>query len=241
MRKLTGAKFALILGISAFAMNCSGKTYSTFFQPFDLVFGNKGNSATPADPVQLLAATPITNTRLMLTFDEPITLTTAQFVANYSIKAPNGNQLHIISAVRDPNNSSIVFIDTMPQTSGTLYTVTVSNIVGVDGSLLAAGQSTATFTAPNNADQTGPIFASVTAISSSATTSTVEVFFNEAVDKSTSETAASYDIYTDVGCTAGNRNVTGAVRDSSNFGKVTLTAQNLNAGTQYYTCPVKRP
>jgi hypothetical protein len=31
MRVFSGAKMALILSVSAFALNCTGKTYSTFF------------------------------------------------------------------------------------------------------------------------------------------------------------------------------------------------------------------
>ena len=217
-----------LLVLSLFAANCSGRTYSTFFQPFDLVFGSQANSSVN---VSLLTATPLTNTRVMLTFSKPVTLTSGQLVSNYRITAPNGNLLQILAASRDPNNSSIIFIDTLPQTSGSVYTVTASNIVGVDGSALGSSNS-ATFTAPNNADQTGPGFSSVSALSATS----VEVYFTEAVEKASSETATNFDLYTNSACSTGNVNVTGAVRDSLNFAKVTLTSASMTSGTTYYLC-----
>ncbi|MFO1470687.1 MAG: Ig-like domain-containing protein [Turneriella sp.] len=230
MRKLSGAKYALILGISAFALNCSGQTYNTFFKPFDLIFGGSSN-ANSSVAVSLLTATPLTNTRVMLTFSKPITLTSAQTVANYRITAPNGSLLHLLAASRDPNNSSIVFVDTVPQTAGSLYTVVASNIVGVDGSSLGSNNS-ATFTAPNNADQTGPVFSSISPVS----TTSVVVYFNEAVDLTTSQVSGSYAIRAGPGCAGATIAVSAAVRDSANAAKVTLTTGTLTAGTTYYVC-----
>lgn len=140
------------LGLVLATANCSGQTYSRYFQPFDIVFGNAANSSVS---VSLLSATPLTNTRVMLTFSKPVTLATAQLVANYRITDASGNSHQILAVSRDPNNSSIVFVDTIPQTGGNTYTVTASNIMGVDGSSLGSANS-ATFTAPTNADQTGP-------------------------------------------------------------------------------------
>ncbi|HMV36928.1 MAG TPA: Ig-like domain-containing protein, partial [Turneriella sp.] len=217
-----------MLALSLFAANCSGRTYNTFFQPFDLVFGSQGNSSVN---VSLLTATPLTNTRVMLTFNKPVSLASGQLVSNYRITDSNGNLLNILAASRDPNNSRVVFVDTIPQTGGTTYTVTASGIVGVDGSSLGSSNS-ATFTAPTNADQTGPSFGSVSALSSTS----VEVYFTEAVEKASSETATNFDIYTNSGCSAGNVNVTGAVRDSVNFAKVTLTSAAMTSGTTYYLC-----
>ncbi|AFM14716.1 beta strand repeat-containing protein [Turneriella parva] len=235
MRVFSGAKLALILSVSAFAMNCSGKTYSTFFQPFDLVFGNRATTS-----LALLTATPLTNTRVMLTFSKPVTLSSGQLVGNYRITAPNGNLLQILAASRDPNNSNIIFIDTLPQTSGTVYTATASNIIGVDGSSLGNSNS-ATFTAPTNADQTGPQFSSV----SVTTNTTLEVFFNEALDATTSATATNYRFYTGANAAAAvaacqadgtfsaGTAATGSVRDSVNFARVTLTRSAMTTGTIY--------
>ncbi|MFO1480417.1 MAG: Ig-like domain-containing protein [Turneriella sp.] len=217
-----------LLALSLFAANCSGRTYNTFFQPFDLVFGSQGNSSVN---VSLLTATPLTNTRVMLTFNKPVSLASGQLVSNYRITDSNGNLLNILAASRDPINSRVVFVDTIPQTGGTTYTVTASGIVGVDSSSLGSSNS-ATFTAPTNADQTGPSFGSVSALSSTS----VEVYFTEAVEKASSETATNFDIYTNSGCSAGNVNVTGAVRDSVNFAKVTLTSAAMTSGTTYYLC-----
>ncbi|MFO1480427.1 MAG: hypothetical protein U1F40_09535 [Turneriella sp.] len=74
-----------------------------------------------------------------------------------------------------------MFVDTIPQTAGGTYTVTASNIVGVDGSSLGSSNS-ATFTASANADQINPSFGSVSALSSTS----VEVYFTEAVEKASS-------------------------------------------------------
>lgn len=73
---LKGGLFAL----SLFAANCSGRTYNTFFQPFDLIFGSQGNASVNTS---LLSATPLTNTRVMLTFSKPVTLDSGQLVSNY--------------------------------------------------------------------------------------------------------------------------------------------------------------
>ncbi len=230
MRLFSGAKLALLLGVSAFALNCSGKTYSTFFQPFDLVFGARANSSVS---VALLTATPLTNTRVMLTFSKPVTLASGQLVGNYRITDSTGNALQILAASRDPNNSNIIFIDTIPQTAGGTYTAVASNIVGVDGSSLGSSNS-ATFTAPNNADQTGPAFGSVSAINAT----TVEVYFSEAVAQTVNNATFGgyFDLYTNAGCTTGNVNVASAVRDTSNYAKVTLTSAAMTSGTTYYVC-----
>ncbi|AFM14722.1 Ig-like domain-containing protein [Turneriella parva] len=220
------------LGLIMSTANCTGKTYSTFFQPFDLVFGARANSSTN---IALLTATPLTNTRVMLTFSKPVTLASGQLVSNYRITAPNGNLLQILAASRDPNNSSIIFIDTLPQTSGTVYTATASNIVGVDGSSLGNSNS-ATFTAPTNADQTGPQFSSVSVIAGTTSATTLEVFFNEAVDRTSGETNTNYFVRANT-CGGASTNVATAVRDVSNYAKVTLTTSTvLTVGTTYVVC-----
>ncbi len=221
------------LGVMALVLataNCSGKTYSTFFQPFDLVFGARANSSVS---VALLTATPLTNTRVMLTFSKPVTLASGQLVGNYRITDSTGNALQILAASRDPNNSNIIFIDTIPQTAGGTYTAVASNIVGVDGSSLGSSNS-ATFTAPNNADQTGPAFGSVSAINAT----TVEVYFSEAVAQTVNNATFGgyFDLYTNAGCSTGNVDVTSAARDTSNYAKVTLTSAAMTSGTTYYVC-----
>ncbi|MBX3328407.1 MAG: hypothetical protein KF682_21195, partial [Nitrospira sp.] len=232
LRQILGKKIWMqgaVLCLALVSANCSGKTYSTFFQPFDLIFGSQSSSNSSVNG-NLIAATPLTNTRVMLTFSKPVTLSSGQNVSNYRITGPNGNLLQILAASRDPNNSSIIFIDTIPQAAGTQYTATVSGIAFVDGASL--GNASATFTAPNNADQTGPQFSSVTALSAT----TLEVFFNEAVDLTRAQTAGNYHIRDGVGCTGANIGVTAAVRDSANFAKVTLTTGVLTSGRPYYLC-----
>ncbi|MFO1470689.1 MAG: Ig-like domain-containing protein [Turneriella sp.] len=146
----------------------------------------------------------------------------------------------MLAVSRDPNNSNIVFVDTIPQASGSQYTVTASNIVGVDGASLGSSNS-ATFTAPNNADQTGPLFSSVSITSGT----TLEVFFDEALDGTTSATAGNYRFYTGAssaaavaacqadGTFSAGTVAMGSVRDSANFAKVTLTRSAMTTGTIY--------
>ncbi|HRP70297.1 MAG TPA: Ig-like domain-containing protein, partial [Turneriella sp.] len=218
-------QYLLLSGFSALMLNCSGKTYSTFFQPFDLLFNRSSTS------LSMVSATPLTNTRVMLTYSKAIDFDSAVNPANYTVKGPDGNLLHIMAVSRDPNNANVIFVDTAPQSAGKEYTVTASNIKGVDGTPLG-GSNSAKFTAPNNADQMGPQFSQVTAVNGT----TLEVYFNEAMDKTSAETAANYDIYTDAACSSGNVNVTGAVRDTSNIAKVTLISASMTAGTTYYLC-----
>lgn len=215
-----------IIALSLIAANCTGKTYSTLFQPFDLVFN--GGGANPSVSTSLVAATPLTNTRVMLTFNKPVSLSSAQTVGNYQITDANGNLLHILAVSRDPSNSNIVFVDTIPQVAGTQYTVTASNLFGVDGSSLGSNNR-ATFTAPTNADNTGPTISSVSALNAT----TIELFFNEAVDAST---LGTYAVRNAPGCGSVYNSNVSAVRDSSNFAKVTLTltsGTNLAPGGSY--------
>lgn len=223
------AKLATVVLLSVMTANCSGKTYSTFFQPFDLIFGSRSTSANSADAVDLVSATPMTPTRVKLTFDEPITLGTAETVANYSIKAADGTSILVLAVTRDPFDSKVVYVDTAPQVSGTQYTVTVASIVGVDGSVLG-GNNTASFTAPSNADQSGPTinFAQTTAIR------TIGLTMSEALDATTANTTVTYQIHTNTTCTATTNSIAAAVRDPANFSKVTITTgSDIGAGPYY--------
>ncbi|MFO1480428.1 MAG: hypothetical protein U1F40_09540 [Turneriella sp.] len=51
--------------------------------------------------VSLLTATPLTNTRVMLTFNKPVS-SSGQLVSNYRITDSNGNLLNILVASRWP-------------------------------------------------------------------------------------------------------------------------------------------
>ncbi len=234
VRSAFKAKLAGVALLTALMANCSGKTYSTFLQPFDLVFGSRGGAtANSADTVDLVSATPMTPTRVKLTFDEPVTLATAETAANYSIKAADGTSIMILAVTRDPFDSKVVYVDTAPQVSGTQYTVTVASIVGVDGSLLGSN-NTATFTAPSNADNSGP------SINSAQTTAirTVEMTFSEALDATSAGTTGNYKIYTSsANCNANGATaiaVSTAARSTSNFAKTTLTFAADLSGSTYY-------
>jgi hypothetical protein len=231
MRVFSGAKMALILSVSAFALNCTGKTYSTFFQPFDLIFNR--NPADSTDFVELNAAQPMTTTRVKLTFDEPINLVGAQNAANYSIPG-----LQILAATRDPGDSRVVYIDTSPQTAGNSYTITVNNsgtpasnkITGIDGSQMSSTRNSQSFTAPTTADRGAPEFSTVSATA----LTTISVTFNEALDLNSSQTNVNYALFTDNTCSTGaGITINAAVRQSNQAQVVLTTSANLGAGPYY--------
>ncbi|MBL8033097.1 MAG: Ig-like domain-containing protein, partial [Leptospiraceae bacterium] len=221
---LRSAGQATVLCLAIVAANCSGKTYSTFFQPFDLVFDKNNSTANSTDYVELTGAQPMTTTRVRLTFDEPVTLTAAQTLTNYSIPG-----LQVLAAIRDATDSRIVYLDTSPQTPGNAYTVTVTNVTGIDGSQMSTSANRMSFTAPQTADKTAPEFSTVAATASTK----IFVTFNEALDLSSSQLTANYSLFTDNTCTTGSGITISAAVRQTNQAQVELTTSALGAGPYY--------
>ncbi len=223
------AKIGIALFAAAFTANCSGKTYSTFFQPFDIIFG-KANAAVD---VGLASATPLSPTRVRVKFNKYISLESAENPGNYTITDANGTRLDIIAVTRDPFDSSVVYIDTSLHTAGSTYTLQASNLVGVDGATLSPSASTATYTAPNNVDASAPTINAAWMSS----TSKLNITFSEAVDLTTAQTSGNYTFYTDASCTTSTTfAISNLSRDTLNFAKVSmdLNTPNPSAGVTYY-------
>lgn len=223
------AKFASLLFAATLAGNCSGKTYSTLLQPFDIVFGSANSSVS----VGLAGATPLSPTRVRVEFSKPITLDSAENTANYVITDSNGTRLDILAVTRDPFNSSVIYIDTSLHTAGLTYTVQAANLVGVDGATLSSSASRGTYTAPNNVDATAPTIAAA----SMSSTSKLNITFNEAVDLTTAQVSGNYTFYTNATCTTGfTTTISNLSRDTLNFAKVSmdLTGPSPTGGTTYY-------
>lgn len=223
--KLVGLLLALA------SINCSGKTYSTFMQPFDLVFGGSKTTANPAVTIALTSATPLTPTRLKLALSKPVSLTTGENPSNFVIKDANGATIDVVAVTRDPFDSSVVYIDTSLQVAGTVYTITASNLVGVDGAILNSSANTASWTGPNNVDSTPPTINSAAATS----TTVVELTFSEALDLTSSTNTANYKLYTTSGaCTADGATaiaVNSVSRSSTNFAKISVTFNSAPAAS----------
>ena len=220
-------RFAILL-MAIIVMQCSGKTYSTLFQPFDLVFGSKANSAVS---VSLASATPLSPTRVRVTFTKPISLLAAENTANYVITDAAGNRIDVIAATRDPFDSSVIYIDTSLHTTGTQYTITATNLTGVDGSSL--GSNAASYTAPNNVDAAAPAISAA----NMSSTSKLHITFSEAVDQATAQTSGNYTFYTNATCSTGfTTTISNLTRDTLNFAKVSmdLTGPSPTGGTAYY-------
>ncbi|AFM14725.1 hypothetical protein Turpa_4092 [Turneriella parva DSM 21527] len=225
------AKFASLLFAATLAGNCSGKTYSTLLQPFDLVFGPANSSVD----VGLASATPLSPTRVRVKFNKPVSLASAETSANYTITAANGTRIDVIAVTRDPFDSSVIYLDTSLHTAGSTYTLQAANLVGVDGATLSSSASRGTYTAPNNVDVTPPTINA--AVVSGQTT--INVTFNKAVVGTmppSTFAGADFKYYTtSANCsndTSGTA-VTSGVRDTLNFAKVTLTTPALGAGPYY--------
>ena len=238
-----------ITGLVVFAVNCSGKTYLSWFEGFKLldptteteeqaeVTEEETVVTNPDDMVELLSATAITPTQVRLVYDEPVTLSIAEVLANYSI-VTGSTTLGLVGAHRDPSDSRVLFLDTTLQTAGAEYTVTVSNITGIDGSSLDPDKRTATFTGASNVDAQGPSVISASAIALNK----VDVGFTEAVAASIA--TGNFTIHENATCAAGGTPpaVTGVQRNGANLSLVHLTlAAGLTQGTVYSVKAINAP
>jgi hypothetical protein len=125
----------------------------------------------------------IDNETILVTYSEPVDLLSAENTTNYTIPG-----LSISSAIRDPGNTDEVTLTTTPQIGGTIYTVTVTNVLDLTGNAIQAPGNTGNFI--GIADTTPPEVISATALDDES----VEVIFSEPLDQTTAEQASNYTI-----------------------------------------------
>ncbi len=98
-------------------------------------------------PPTISTAAAISNAQVDVKFSEPVSLTTAQLVSNYTVNNSIGSPS---SAVRDASDFSLVhlsFANTF--TSGLLNTITINNVQDFNGNSIVANSTiTFTYTAP---------------------------------------------------------------------------------------------
>lgn len=185
--------------------------------------GLKADTAAP----KLTSAMGKNAVRVVLTFTEPSGLdkATAENVANYVItnKTDAAKTITVTKAELQQDSSKIwntVELTTSTQTVGNNYEVVVKNVADKFGNVVSTTADYKTTFSGQPADTTGP---SVTA--EVKTNTSVEVKFNEVVDKTTAETVANYTINNDV-------TVVKAVLDSTKK-IVTLTTSSQKAYQSY--------
>jgi hypothetical protein len=136
----------------------------------------------------VLSAAAVDSNTVKVVFSETVELSSAQNTGNYSIISSGYPSLTIVGASRQPEpNSNEVVLTTSTQLYVN-YTVTVTNVEDTTGNVIS-GNNTADF-AGIGTDNTPPSILSVTAPSVSA----VRIYFNEAVDETTAQTASNYSI-----------------------------------------------
>jgi hypothetical protein len=139
------------------------------------------------------------NIEVVVCFSEEVDKTSAENIANYSIPG-----LSVNSAVRDTADFSKVILGTGSQGDGTNYTLTVSNVIDLNGNSIGSP------------DSMGFVGQGATLVNASATSNTtVRVYFSSDVEQTSAETPGNYTI---PGLT-----VTGATRDLIDFSIVDLT------------------
>lgn len=103
---------------------------------------NVGTIVLDVTPPSIVSNTVISNTQLDVLFSEPLEITSAQTITNYSVNNGIGNPS---SAVRDASNFSLVHLSfTTPFTNALLNTLTVNGVQ--DNSLNAISSGTTSFT-----------------------------------------------------------------------------------------------
>ena len=96
--------------------------------------GGNINFTFTATPPQLLSALALSTNNVDVLFNEAVTATTAQNVANYNAGAGLGNPA---SAIIDPTNPALVHLNFIGSfTNATIYQLTVSNVTDLQGSPL---------------------------------------------------------------------------------------------------------
>ncbi len=132
----------------------------------------------------ITSVTAVNSTSVQIMFNEPVTTTTAQAIANYSLN----NGVTISGAVLGADTRTATL--TTSTLAGGSYTLTVNNVTDratPANAIVANTQAAFSFTP---ADTTRPTITSVTAVNANS----VQVLFNEPVTTTTSQTLANYSL-----------------------------------------------
>ncbi|MFC5269163.1 lamin tail domain-containing protein [Adhaeribacter terreus] len=100
---------------------------------------------TDLTPPALVSATLISGTQLDLLFNEPVSLATAQNVANYALSGGAGNP---VSAVLDGQNPALVHLTFGSTFSGGNHSVSISNLADLYGNIAPVLTANFSFTPP---------------------------------------------------------------------------------------------
>ncbi|MHB9010406.1 MAG: cytochrome c3 family protein [Carboxydocellales bacterium] len=138
-------------------------------------------SGTDTTPPTVVSASPVNGTTVDVVFNENVNVTSAQTTANYSID----NGLTVSSAVLLADNRT-VRLTTSGQTSGTVYTVTVTNVKDW-ANVVIVGSNTAAFTGVESAP---PTIVSATVVNGT----TVDILFNENLNAASVQNPRNYSI-----------------------------------------------
>ncbi len=152
-------------------------TVSGFIEQDSAVFG--GDVAPYIESVSSYS-----NTEVVVYYSEPVEITSAEKVSNYSIVG-----LTLFSAVRNPTDDTMVTLSTSSQMDSTIYTLTINNVTDMNGNTIAS-PNFKEFYGTGTVDNTPPVVLSAELIDSD----TMEVTFSEPVDLLSSQTASYYTI-----------------------------------------------
>lgn len=132
-------------------------------------------------PPTVVSAEPITDHIVNVKFSEPVDLSTAQDIANYSISPSIGINAAVLQA-----DLQTVQLTTDAQVFGANYTVTVNNVQDTVGNPIGVNNS-AVFT---GIDTTTPTLVSAAPVNDT----TITVIFSEALESATAQNPANYNI-----------------------------------------------
>lgn len=126
-----------IIGLMLLGMSCSGQTFQRFLDKF--------RAATNAS-LELQSAEAVSNTEVRLRFNKALDAGTITDTDHYAIESEDGVTLAVNSAEIDSAGKVFVLLRVASQTDEVVYTVTVSDIEGEDGSTLRKSKISADFT-----------------------------------------------------------------------------------------------
>ncbi len=219
---------AKVVNVKSAVLNADGKTVTlttdalTAYAVYTVTAGDvtKTFVALPADSVKPTASAVVTsNNEVTVTFSEVVNKTLAENVANYTID----NNLSVLKAELD-STGKVVTLTTSSQAVGTIYKVTVQNVADLSDNLMDKYEVLFGGMAKDTTKPAAP-----TAVVTGNTT--VQVTFNEAVDKTLAENIANYAI--DNSLVVLKAELDSDVNSGTYMKKVTLTTSAQTVGTIY--------